>query len=162
MTINRSTYRKLKGDKRTRSNPEEAVADFDELDDPIEVRDGGFTVNDRFCEKKGANGDYIPTLRSNARTIVVGRFVGFMLTEEEGTRHLTDEVIELSVTVERFYRIPLDDHNDEVTESLTTLQPGAYDPIDVLSVYTLHTLIEICFREGKQYTNFERFPQLDA
>ena len=32
-----------------------------------------------------------------------------------------------------------------------------YDPIDVINIYTLRTIIEILFRELKQYLNIENF-----
>lgn len=44
---------------------DEAVNDFDDLDDPIEVWDHGFTDYDRFCEKKRAGEDFITTLKKN-------------------------------------------------------------------------------------------------
>ena len=42
-------------------------------------------------------------------------------------------------------------------EYLTTLLPAEYDPIEVIQIYTLRTLIEILFRELKQYLNVENF-----
>jgi len=41
-----------------------------------------------------------------------------------------------------------------------TLASSAYDPIDVISIYTLRTVIEILFREFKQYLNVENFALL--
>jgi hypothetical protein len=45
----------------------------------------------------------------------------------------------------------------EEGEYQTTLASSAYDPIDVISIYTLRTVIEILFRELKQYLNIENF-----
>ncbi|RJX47958.1 transposase, partial [Halonotius pteroides] len=42
-------------------------------------------------------------------------------------------------------------------EYLTTLASSAYDPIDVINIYTLRTVVEILFRELKQYLNIENF-----
>ena len=45
----------------------------------------------------------------------------------------------------------------EKLEYLTTLASSEYDPIDIISIYTLRTVIEIPFRELKQYLNVENF-----
>lgn len=41
------------------------------------------------------------------------------------------------------------------SRTLTTL--SAYAPVEVMSIYTLRTMIEILFRELKRYTNMENF-----
>jgi len=51
----------------------------------------------------------------------------------------------------------LETPDGEETEYLTTLASSVYDPIDVISIYTLRTVIEILFRELKQYLNSENF-----
>lgn len=50
-----------------------------------------------------------------------------------------------------------EDVDGEEIQYLTTLSPTEYDPVDVMRIYTLRTLIEILFREMKQYTNIENF-----
>jgi IS4 transposase len=45
----------------------------------------------------------------------------------------------------------------EEIEYLTTLASSAYDPIDIVRIYTLRTLAEILLRELKQYLNIENF-----
>lgn len=79
----------------------------------------------------------------------MARFEEFAVSDEDGTRKVTDDVIELSEMGECFRRVTLDDPDDEVTEYLTTLPAADFDPIDVVSIYTLRTLIEIFFRESE-------------
>lgn len=54
-----------------------SVDDFDDLEDPIEVWDRGYTDYDRFCEKKHRGDDFVTTLKTNARTTVVARLDEF-------------------------------------------------------------------------------------
>jgi len=61
----------------------------------------------------------------------------------------------LAETGEEFRRIGLETPDGEEIEYLTTLASSAYDPIDVITIYTLRTVIEILFREFKQYLNIE-------
>jgi IS4 transposase len=79
------------------------------------------------------------------------------ITDEAGTRYICDELIELAETGETFRRIVFEDVDGEEIAYLTTLSPADYDPVDVMDIYTLRTLIEILFRELKQYTNIENF-----
>ena len=58
---------------------------------------------------------------------------------------------------EEFRRVTLATPDGEVMEYLTTLSPAAFDPIEVIQIYTLRTVIEILFRELKQYLNVENF-----
>jgi len=51
----------------------------------------------------------------------------------------------------------LETADGEEIEYLTTLASSVYDPIDVISIYTPRTVIEILFRELKQYLNIENF-----
>jgi IS4 transposase len=76
---------------------------------------------------------------------------------EESTRQVRNERIELAETGEEFRRIVLNTPDGEEIGYLTTLASSAYDPIDVISIYTLRTCIEILFRELKQYLNIENF-----
>jgi IS4 transposase len=73
---------------------------------------------------------------------------------------VSDQRIELAETGEKFRRIVVEDVDGEAIEYLTTLSPVEYDPVDVVRIYTLRTLIEILFRELKQYTNIENFALL--
>jgi hypothetical protein len=47
--------------------------------------------------------------------------------------------------------------DEEQLEYLTTLASSAYDPVDVIGIYMLRTLLDILFRELKQYLNVESF-----
>lgn len=104
-----------------------------------------------------ADADFVTTFKSNVQITVVGHFDEFSVTTEAGTRHVTDDYIELGETGERFRRVTQDDLTDEATEYFTTLPVAEYDPIDVVRIYILGTLTEIFFRESKQHTNFENF-----
>jgi len=70
---------------------------------------------------------------------------------------VTDQRIELAETDEEFRRIVFEDVDGERMEYLTTLSLSEYDPVEVISIYTLRTFIEILFRQLKQYTNVEEF-----
>ncbi len=70
---------------------------------------------------------------------------------------MTDQRIELAETDEEFRRIVFEDVDGERMEYLTTLSLSEYDPVEVISIYTLRTFIEILFRQLKQYTNVEEF-----
>ncbi len=65
-------------------------------------------------------------------------------------------MIELAETGKQFRRIVFEDVDGEELAYLMTLS-SAYAPVEVMSIYTLRTMIEILFRELKQYTNIESF-----
>ena len=130
---------------------------FTDLESPIQVFDRGFTDYDRFCELKAAGEDFVTVLKSNARTTVVDRLQAVEVRDEAGRRQVTDDLVELGETGEVFRRVTVKDTDGDVTASLTTLSPADYAPIDVVSIYTLRWLIEILFRELKQYCNVEQF-----
>ena len=69
---------------------------------------------------------------------------------------LRDELIKLAETGEQFRRIVFEDVDGEELTYLTRLS-SACAPVEVMSIYTLRTMIEILFRELKQYTNIESF-----
>jgi IS4 transposase len=96
-------------------------------------------------------------LKANARTTVVDRLQAVEIRDEAGTRQITDDIVELSDTGQTFRRVTVEDTDGEVTACLTTLDPTECAPIDVVSIYTLRWLIEILFRELKQYRNVEQF-----
>jgi IS4 transposase len=79
------------------------------------------------------------------------------VTDENGTRQICHERIGLAETGETFRRVVLEIPGGEEIEYLTTLASSTYDPIDVISIYTLRTVIEILFRELKQYLHIENF-----
>jgi hypothetical protein len=130
---------------------------FADLDSAIRVFDRGYLDYDRFCEMKQREEDFVTLLRSDARVDVLERVQDVEITDEAGTRHVCDQYIELAETGEEFRRIVFEDVDGEETEYLTTLSPAEYDPVDVVRIYTLRTLVEILFREMKQYTNIENF-----
>jgi len=53
--------------------------------------------------------------------------------------------------------VVLETPDGEELEYLTTLASSEYDPVDMISIYTLRTVIEILFRELKRYLNVENF-----
>lgn len=138
---------------------------FADLDSIILVFDRGYTRYGRFCEIKHSDDDFVTLLRSNARVDVLEPIQDVDITvtreQEEGdateSYHVRDDWIELSETGEEFRRVTLETPDGEVMEYLTTLSPDEYDPIDVIQIYTLRTLVEILFRELKQYLNVENF-----
>ena len=102
--------------------------------------------------------DYFVTLlQSDARLDVLERIQNVEVTDESGTREIRDERIKLAETGEEFRRIVLQTPDGEEIEYLTTLASSAYDPIDIVRIYTLRTLAEILLRELKQYLNIENF-----
>ena len=130
---------------------------FADLDSVIWVFDRGYTRYRRFCEFKHSDDDFVTLLHSDARLDVLERVQNVEVTDENGTRQIRDERIELAETGEEFRRIVLETPDGEEIEYLTTLASSAYDPIDVISIYTLRTVIEILFRELKQYLSIENF-----
>ena len=130
---------------------------FADLDSPIRVFDRGYLDYDRFCALKGRDEDFVCLLQSDSRVDVLERIQDIDITDDAGTRHVHDDLIELAETGETFRRIMFEDVDGEEIAYLTTLSPENYDPVDVMNIYTLRTLIEILFRELKQYTNIENF-----
>lgn len=130
---------------------------FADLDSPIHVFDRGYLDYNRFCALKEREKDFVCLLQSDSRVDVLERIQDIDITDEAGTRHVRDELIELAETGEAFRRILFEDVDGEEIAYLTTLSSANYDPIDVMNIYTLRTLIEILFRELKQYTNIENF-----
>jgi len=130
---------------------------FADLDSPIWVFDRGYTRYQRFCEFKNADADFITLLESNARYEVCKRIQTVEVSDGDETRRVRDDRIELAETGEQFRRVVLETPDGEELEYLTTLASSAYDPIDVITIYTLRTMIEILFRELKQYFSVENF-----
>ncbi|PGF14480.1 IS4 family transposase [Natrinema sp. CBA1119] len=130
---------------------------FADLDSPIHVFDRGYLDYNRFCALKEREKDFVCLLQSDSRVDILDSLQDIDITDEAGTRHVRDELIELAETGETFRRILFEDVDGEEIAYLTTLSSANYDPIDVMNIYTLRTLIEILFRELKQYTNIENF-----
>jgi len=142
---------------------------FPDLDSVIWTFDRAYTRYRRFCEIKHSDDDFVTLLHSDARFEVKEVLDEFEVTAtpdrgtqpgesaDASTRQVRDERIELAETGEEFRRIVLQTPDGEEIEYLTTLPSSAYDPIDVISIYTLRTVIEILFREWKQYLNIENF-----
>jgi hypothetical protein len=129
---------------------------FADLDSPVHVFDRGYLDYSRFCDLKERGTDFICLLQADARAEVLEHIQDVEITNEQGTRHLRDEQIELAETGERFRRIIFEDIDGEKLAYLTTLS-SAYAPVEVMNIYTLRTMIEIFFRELKQYTSIENF-----
>ena len=148
---------------------EDDVEVFADLDSVIWVFDRAYTRYLRFCEIKDSDDDFVTLLHSDARFEVIEVLEEFEVTvtknnaahattsDKDPTRRIRDERIELAETGEEFRRIVLETPDGEEIEYLTTLASSAYDPIDVINIYTLRTVIEILFREFKQYLNIENF-----
>jgi hypothetical protein len=142
---------------------------FADLDSVIWTFDRAYTRYLRFCEIKDSDDDFVTLLHSDARFEVTEVLEEFEVSvthdqvgqsedsDERSTRQVRDERIELAETGEEFRRIVLKTPDGEEIEYLTTLASSAYDPIDVISIYSLRTVIEILFRELKQYLNIENF-----
>ena len=130
---------------------------FADLDSPIQVFDRGYLDYDRFCGLKRCGEDFVCLFQSDARVDVLDALQDVEITDEAGTRRVCDQRIELAKTGEEFRRIVVEDVDGEEIEYLTTLSSTEYAPVDVINIYTLRTLIEILFRELKQYTNIEGF-----
>ncbi|WP_256687456.1 IS4 family transposase [Halococcus qingdaonensis] len=148
------------GDTREPTQFEHLQSDvevFADLDSPIQVFDRGYLDYERFCAMKRRDEDFVTLLRSDARIDVLGRVQDVEITDEAGTRSVCDQRIELGETGEQFRQIVFEDVDGGKIEYLTTLSSAEYDPVDVVRIYTLRTLIEILFRELKQYTNTENF-----
>jgi Transposase DDE domain. len=149
----------------------EDVEVFADLDSVIWVFDRAYTRYLRFCEIKHSDNDFVTLMYSDARFELIETLEEFEVTvsgnnaaqpthsDEESTRRVRvrDERIELAETGEEFRRIVLETPDGEEIEYLTTLASSEYDPIDVINIYTLRTVIEILFREWKQYLNIENF-----
>ena len=147
----------------------EDVEVFADLDSVIWVFDRAYTRYLRFCEIKHSDNDFVTLMYSDARFELIETLEEFEVSitpergaqprdsADESTRQVRDERIELAETGEEFRRIVLNAPDGEEIEYLTTLASSAYDPIDVISIYTLRTCIEILFRELKQYLNIENF-----
>ncbi|GAD53909.1 hypothetical protein MBEHAL_2669 [Halarchaeum acidiphilum MH1-52-1] len=129
---------------------------FADLDSPIHVYDRGYLDYDRFCTLKEQGKDFICLLQVDARVDVLEQFQDVEITDEQGTRHVRDERIELAETGEEFRRIVFEDVDGEELAYLTTVS-SEYAPVEVMSIYTLRTMIEILCRELKQYTSIENF-----
>ena len=132
----------------------EAFADLDSL---IQVFDRGYLDYDRFCAMKQQGEDFVTLLQSNAQVDVLERVQDIDITDEAGTKNVFDQRIELAETGEQFRRIVFENVDGEEMQYITTLSPSEFDPVEVISIYTLRTVIEILFRELKQYTNVENF-----
>ena len=107
-----------------------------DLDSPIHVFDRGYLDYERFCSLKEQDKDFICLLQTDARVDVLEHVQDIEITDDQGARHICDERIELAETGEEL-------------AYLTTLSSG-YAPVEVMSIYTLRTMIEILFRELKQ------------
>ncbi|MDL0135148.1 IS4 family transposase, partial [Halobacterium salinarum] len=129
---------------------------FADLDSPIQVFDRGYLDYERFCTLKTHGRDFICLLQADARVDVLEQSQTVEITDEGGTRQIRDERIELAETGEEFRRIVFKDVDGEELAYLTTLS-SEYAPVEVMSIYTLRTMIEILFRELKQYTSIENF-----
>lgn len=143
----------------------EQVEVHEDLDDIIAAFDKGYVDYDRFCSLKHRGIDFITPMKDNARYTVMETLCDRTLDEAEDgdVTHVTDELIELGATGEQFRRVTVRiadgdaEGGERVNTYLTTLSPATYDPLDVAVIYAVRWLLEIMFRELKQYFNVQEF-----
>jgi hypothetical protein len=143
----------------------EQVEIHEDLDEIIATFDMGYVDYDRFCSLKHRHIDFVTPMKDNTQYTVVETLCEreFDKTEDGDVTHVTDEVIELGSTGEEFRRVTVTiadgdaDGGERVNTYLTTLSPAAYDPLDVAVIYAVRWLLEIMFRELKQYFNIQEF-----
>lgn len=143
----------------------EQVEAHEDLDEIIATFDKGYVDYDRFCSLKHRGVDFVTPMKDNAQYTVTETLCDreFEETEDGDITHVTDELIELGSTGEQFRRVSVRiadgdaDGGERVNTYLTTLSPGAYDPMDVAVIYAVRWLLEIMFRELKQYFNVQEF-----
>jgi hypothetical protein len=134
------------------------VAIHEDPDSVIFVFDKGYVSYGRFAGMKNDGVDFVTPLKDNAKYEVVEHVHDFAYEQPDGEEvRVTDEDIELG-NVGREYRkvtIMHDDDDDEIY--LTTLSRDEFDALEIALIYGVRWLIEIMFRELKQYTNIQRF-----
>lgn len=122
------------------------------------VFDRGYLNYARFRRLKAADIAFITPLKKNTRYTVVERFDDFHGHTESGEPYrVTDDLIELSDTTETFRNVTVSVPDGDDHVYLTTLGPEEYGPLEIDLLYSVRWLIEIIFRELKQYTNVQRF-----
>jgi len=129
---------------------------FADLDSPIHVFDRGYLDYEGFCTLKDRGTDFICLLQTDARVDILKHIQDVEITDGQGTRHIRDERIELAEIGEGFRRTVFEDVDGEELAYLTTFS-SEYAPVEVMSTYTLRTMIEILFWELNQYTSIENF-----
>ena len=134
------------------------VEDHEDLDAVILTFDKGYVSYGRFKGMKADGIDFITPLKENASVEVAERIHDFEYEQPDGEMvQVIDERIELGNTNETFRKITVthDDSDDEIY--LTTLSPDEFDALEIALLYSVRWLIEIMFRELKQYTNIQEF-----
>lgn len=104
---------------------------FADLNSPIHVFDRGYLEYDRFCALKECEEDFVCLLQSDARVDVLDSLQDIDITDDTGTRHIHDDLIELAEIDKSFRRILFEDVDRKKITYLTTLSPTEYDPVDV-------------------------------
>jgi IS4 transposase len=103
--------------------------------------------------------DFITPLKANAKYEVVERGHDFAYEQLDGEDvRVRDEYIGLGNVGREYRRVTIihdDDDDDEIY--LITLPPDEFDALEVALIDGVRWLIEIMFRELKQYTNIQRF-----
>ena len=94
--------------------------------------DRGYLDYDRFCALEEREEDFVCLLQSDSRVDVLERIQDIDITDEVGTRHVRDDLIELAETGETFRRIVFEDVDGEEIAYLTTLSPERYDPVALI------------------------------
>ena len=92
---------------------------FTDLDSPIHVFDRGYLDYDRFCALKEREEDFVCLLQSDSRVDVLDSLQDIDITDEAGTRHVRDDLIELAEPGETLRRILFEDVDGEVIAYLS-------------------------------------------
>jgi hypothetical protein len=130
----------------------------EDLDSVIFVFDKGYVHYGRFAGMKNDDMDFVTPLKDNAKHEVVDSLHDFEHKQPDGEEvRVTDEYIELGTVGRRYRKVTITHEDDDDEIYLTTLPPDEFDALEIALIYGVRWLIEIMFRELKQYTNIERF-----
>ncbi|EMA56116.1 hypothetical protein C451_04109 [Halococcus thailandensis JCM 13552] len=130
----------------------------EDLDSAIFVFDKGYVHYGRFASMKNEGMDFVTPLKDNTKHEVVDTLHDFEHEQSDSEEvRVIDEDIELGTVGREYQKVTVmhDDDDDEVY--LTTLSSDEFDALEVALIYGVRWLIEIMFRELKQYTNIQRF-----
>jgi hypothetical protein len=134
------------------------VEDHEDLDTAIFTFDKGYVSYGRFTGLKADGIDFITPLKENASVEVVERIHDFEYEQPDGeVVQVIDERIELGNTNEMFRKVTVTHEDSDNEIHLTTLSPDEFDALEIALMYGVRWLIEIMFRELKQYTNIQEF-----
>jgi hypothetical protein len=130
----------------------------EDLDSVIFVFDKGYVSYGRFAGMKNDGVDFITPLKDNAKHEVMDSLHDFVHEQPDGEEvRVTDEYIELGTMGREYRKVTIMHEEDDDEIYLTTLPPDEFDALEISLIYGVRWLIEIMFRELKQYMNVQRF-----